>query len=172
MMLTDVGDSGLVAPMRLVYALTVGCFVVVVAVASYLTFSGGDDAQTAPKTTVANGKPVRVVIAGTNDAKEEVVDCGIVGEGTFRATGGITDSGPVRAYRCVPNEDLIVFRYVAKGRKGTINYHVAIDIKRLPPVSRWKIESATRAYRGLHGEGNESENATYTVTYLKGSVWR
>ena len=159
--------------MRLVYALTVGFFVVVVAVASYFTFSGGDDdAQTASKTTPAERKPVKVVISGTNDAKEAVVDCGIVGEGTFRATGGITDRGSVRANRCMPNEDLIVFRYVAKGRKGTINYHVAIDIKRLPPVSRWKIESATRAYRGLHGEGNESENATYTVTYLKGSVWR
>jgi hypothetical protein len=158
--------------MRLAYALTVGFFVVVVAVASYLRFSGGDDVQPASKTAAAERKPVKVVIAGTNDAKEEVVDCGIVGEGTFRATGGIADSGPVRAYRCVPNDNLIVFRYVANGKNGTIAYHVAIDIERLPPVSHWKIESATRAYRGLHGEGNESENATYTVTYLKGSVWR
>src|SRR4026208_675973 len=108
--------------MRLVYGLTVGFFVVVVAVASDFTFSGGDDAQPASNTAAAVRKPVKVVIAGTNDAKEAVVDCGIVGEGTFRATGGITDRGSVRANRCMPNEDLIVLRFIAKGKRGTITY--------------------------------------------------
>jgi hypothetical protein len=160
--------------MRLVYALTVGFFVVVVAVASYFTFSGGDDdAQTASKITPAERKPVKVVISGTNDAKEAVVDCGIVGEGTFRATGGITDRGSVRANRCMPNEDLIVLRFIAKGTRGTITYHVAIHIDQRPVVARWKIESATKAYKGLQGEGKEYEDPPiYSVVWLKGKVWR
>jgi hypothetical protein len=39
----------------------------------------------------------KVIIAGTNDAKEDVTDGGIVGEGTFRAGGAITDKGTARA---------------------------------------------------------------------------
>ena len=158
--------------MRLALVLTGGFFVGVVVVAAVMTLSGGDDAQTVSNTTPSEGKPVKVVIAGTNDALEEQTDGGIAGEGTFRATGAITDSGWVRAYRSMPNKDLILFRYVTKGRKGGITYVVNIQIDRLPPVSRWKIESATKAYKGLQGEGNESENATYTVVYLRGKVWR
>ena len=159
--------------MRLVYALTVGLFVVVVAVAGYLTLSGGDDAQTASNNTAAERKPVRVVITHTNDAKEPVVDGGIVGEGTFKATGGITDRGWVRAYRAMPNDDLILLRFVTKGRKGGITYLVNIHIDQQPVVARWKIESATKAYKGLQGEGKESENPPkFSVVWLRGKVWR
>src|SRR6187431_1486830 len=118
--------------MRLVYALTVGFFVVVVAVASYLTLSGGDEVQTASNTTAAERKPIKVVIAGTNDAKEEETEGGIAGEGTFKATGAITDSGWVRAYRAMPNKDLILLRFVTKGRKGAITYLVTIHIDQEP----------------------------------------
>jgi hypothetical protein len=159
------------SPMRLALVLTLGFFVAVVVVAVIATRSGGNDAQTVSNATSA-GKRLRVVIAGTNDALEEQTDGGIAGEGTFRATGAITDSGSVRAYRAVPNKELILLRFVTKGKNGTITYLVTIDIARLPPISRWKIESATKAYKGLHGEGNESENATYTVSTLNGSVWR
>jgi hypothetical protein len=72
----------------------------------------------------------------------------------------------------VPSDDLILLRFVTKGKKGTITCLVDIHIARLPPVSRWKIESATKAYEGLRGEGNESEDATYTMSYLNSSVWR
>jgi hypothetical protein len=34
-------------------------------------------------TTPSGSKPVRVIVAGTNDALEQVTDGGIVGEGTF-----------------------------------------------------------------------------------------
>src|SRR5262245_5987750 len=159
--------------MRWAYVGTVSFFLVVVAISSYVALSGGDDAVTASSTAKTERKPVRVVIAGTNDAKEAVVDCGIVGEGTFRATGGITDSGPVRANRCMPNEDLIVLQFIAKGKRGTITYHVAIHIDQRPVVARWKIESATRAYKGLQGEGKETENPPiYSVVWLRGKVWR
>jgi hypothetical protein len=114
---------------------------------------------------------VNVVIAGTNDALEEQTDGGIAGEGTFRAAGAITDKGPVTAYRGV-NEGLILLRYVTKGRKGAITYLVKIDTTRRPVISRWTIESGTRSYKGLQGKGIESENATFTVSTLRGKVWR
>lgn len=158
--------------MRLALVLTVGFFLVVVLVASIVALSGGNDAETTSNPTSPGGERVKVVIAGTNDALEEQTDGGIAGEGTFKATGAINDSGSVRAYRAVPTKELILLRFVTRGKKGAITYLVNIHIARLPPISRWRIESATKAYKGLHGEGNESENATYTVSTLRGSVWR
>ena len=162
------------SPMRLAAVLTGSFFVVVVVVASVVTLSGGDDAQTASNATASESKPVKVVIAGTNDAKEEQIDGGIAGEGTFRATGAITDEGTVRAYRGLStlSEGVILLRFATKGRKGAITYRVRIDTTRRPVISRWTIESGTRAYQGLQGQGIESENATFTVSTLRGKVRR
>ena len=145
----------------------------VVVIALILTSSDGDDAKVA-STDTADRRPVKVVIAGTNDALEEQTDGGIAGEGTFRAAGAITDKGPVTAYRGVStlNEGLILLRFVTKGRKGAITYLVRIDTTRRPVISRWTIESGTKAYKGLQGKGIESENATYSVSTLRGKVWR
>ena len=154
-----------------VSAVTLG----VVVVALITTSSGGDDTKVASADTTPR-KPVRVVITGTNDALEPVTDGGITGEGTFKASGAITDSGTARGYRWVKGDEAtgwqISLRFVTKGKKGTITYVVRIDTSRLPPTSRWTIESGTRAYKGLEGEGNETENATYTTSYLRGMVWR
>jgi hypothetical protein len=151
-----------------------GVIVGVVVVAVITTSSGGDDAKVASTDTTSPRKPVKVVIAGTNDALEEQTDGGIAGEGAFRATGAITDKGTVRGYRALtgPNDAVILLRFVTKGEKGAITYLVRIDTTRRPVVSRWRIESATRAYKGLHGQGIETENRTYTVQTLRGSVWR
>jgi hypothetical protein len=145
----------------------------VVVVALVTTSSDGNNAEVASADTTAR-KPVKVVIAGTNDALEEQTDGGIAGEGTFRAAGAITDKGPVTAYRAVSilNEGLILLRFVTKGRKGEITYLVRIDTTRRPVISRWPIESGTKAYKGLQGKGIESENATFTVSTLRGKVWR
>ena len=152
-----------------------GVTLVAVVVALITTSSGGDDAKVASTDTTSR-EPVRVVIAGTNDALEPVTDGGITGEGTFKATGAITDTGTARGYRWVKGDEAtgwqISLRYVTKGKKGTITYLVRIDTAQLPPTSRWTIESGTRAYEGLQGEGNERENATYTTSYLRGMVWR
>jgi len=162
--------------MRWIYASLVALGIAIaVTVIAFVTLSSGESSGSSDAESAAIGhtppEGVRVVIAGTNDAKEEVTDGSIVGEGTFRATGAITDGGWVRAYRSVPNDKLILLRFVTKGKKGTITYLVDIHVARLPPTSRWKIESATKAYKGLQGKGNESENATYTVSYLTGFVW-
>ena len=150
-----------------------GLTLAVAVIALILTSSRDDDAKVA-STDAADRKPVKVVIAGTNDALEEQTDGGIAGEGTFRATGAFTDKGTVRGYRALtgPNDAVILLRFVTKGEKGAITYLVRIDTTRRPVVSRWRIESATRAYQGLHGQGIETENATYTVQTLRGRVWR
>ena len=152
-----------------------GLTLAVVVIALRDTSSGGDDAKV-PSTDTADPKPVKVVIAGTNDALEPVTDGGITGEGTFKATGAITDSGTARGYRWLRGDEktgyLISLRYVTKGKKGKITYVVRIDATRRPVMSRWTIESGTKAYKGLQGKGIESENATYTVSTLRGKAWR
>ena len=134
---------------------------------------GGDDPTVTQKPVE---EKVKVIIAGTNDALEPVTDGGITGEGTFRASGAVTDNGTARGYRWVTGGEatgwLIALRYVTKGKKGAITYVVRIDTTRTPVVSRWTIESGTKAYKGLHGEGTETEDARYTVSTLRGTVWR
>jgi hypothetical protein len=157
-------------------ALVLSVGVGVAGVASIISFSGGSGGNDTKTSSIdaSSRKSVKVIIAGTNDAKEEVTDGGIVGEGAFDASGAITDRGTVRAYRglSVLNEGVILLRFVSKGRKGAITYMVRIDTTRRPVISRWTIESGTRAYKGLRGKGIETENATYTVSTLRGKVWR
>jgi len=120
--------------------------------------------------TVPGGK-VKVVIAGTNDRIPPPTDGSLAGKGTFKATGAVTDAGPVLAYRIVRADGtLITLRFVAKGRKGTITYVVKIDTN--AGTSRWTISSGTGAYKGLRGKGIERENATFTVSTLTGTVSR
>ena len=115
---------------------------------------------------VTGGK-IKVVIAGTH--KYDIRDGSLAGTGTFRAGGAITDAGPVLAYRTVrPDGTLITLRFVAKGKKGTMVYVVKIDTN--AGTSRWTIASGTKAYKGLHGKGTETENGSYTVSTLRGIV--
>jgi hypothetical protein len=111
---------------------------------------------------------VKIVIAGTND-EYPVTDGSLSGKGTFRASGAITDAGTALGYRTVRAE-LITLRFVTKGKNGTITYVVKIDMT--TGTSRWTIASGTKAYKGLHGKGTESENASYTVSTLRGTVSR
>jgi hypothetical protein len=122
-------------------------------------------ADAAGSSLVVGGK-VKVVIAGTND-RHDVEDGGLAGKGTFRASGAITDAGTALAYR-TKKGTLITLRFVTRGKKGTITYVVKIDMTR--GTSRWTITSGTRAYAGWHGRGTESENASFTVSILRGTV--
>jgi hypothetical protein len=121
----------------------------------------------AARSSLSGGK-VKIVIAGTND-RSEVTDGSLVGKGTFKASGAITDAGTALAYRTVRGT-LITLRFVTKGKKGAITYVVKIDM--IAGTSRWTITSSTRAYSGLRGKGRESENASYTVSTLRGTVSR
>ena len=116
---------------------------------------------------IAGGK-VKVVIAGTND-KYDVQDGSLAGTGTFQASGAVTDTGKALAYRTVGSQGtLITLRYFTKGKKGTITYVVKVNTN--TSISRWTITSGTRAYKGLHGKGTESENVDFTVSTLRGTV--
>ena len=80
------------SPLRLGLLVALGVVVCVAVVASIAAWPGGDDSKVA-STGAAGGENVKVVIAGTNDALEPPTDGGITGEGTFRVTGAISDSG-------------------------------------------------------------------------------
>ena len=85
--------------------------------------------------------------------------------------GAVTDTGKALAYRTVSSQGtLITLRYVTRGTKGTITYVVKIDTN--ATTSRWTIASGTKAYKGLHGKGTETENATYTLSVLRGTMSR
>jgi hypothetical protein len=122
-----------------------------------------------------SGGKVKVVIGGTND-RNDVTDGSLAGTGTFKASGAITDHGVALGYRTVKGDPssvagaLITLRFVTKGKKGTITYVVKIDTK--ASTSRWTIASGSRAYKGLHGSGTESENPGFTVSTLRGTVSR
>ena len=120
---------------------------------------------------ISSGGKVKIVITGTNDRYPLVTDGSLAGKGAFEATGAIADAGPALAYRTVSaNGTLIRLRYVAKGKKGAITFLVNIDTN--AGTSRWTIVSGTKAYKGLRGKGKETENATYTVSTLTGTVSR
>jgi len=151
-------------------------------VASVTHFSRSNEAEAGssdPDTEAVSGDPsvrksIKVVITGTESAGEEVIDGGIAGLGIFKASGAISDHGTDTTYRKLtgPSDSVILLRYVTKGKKGTISYAVKIDTTRRPVRPRWRIWSATGAYKGLQGTGDESENAAYTVSTLTGRVWR
>lgn len=159
--------------MRLRLLVVLGVVLCVAVVASIASSSRGNDAKVASIAT-SSGDKVKVIVAGTNDAYPEVTDGGITGSGTFRATGAITDNGTAWGYRGVSilNPKLILLRFLTIGKKGRITYRVTIDTEARPVISRWTIESGTKAYKGLQGKGTETENATWTVSTLRGTVWR
>jgi hypothetical protein len=148
-----------------------GCLVLVGAAVFAIFERAAQSQSPSPASTARSGfvgGRVKIVIAGTND-RQEVKDGSLEGTGTFKARGAITDSGTALAYRAVSGDGtLITLRYVAKGKKGTITYVVKIDTS--TSTSRWTIAAGTRAYKGLHGRGAETENASYTVSTLRGTV--
>ena len=117
------------------------------------------------------GGTVTVRIWGMNEGQkgDHVTNGGVAGTGRFVASGAISEKGKVVVYRTVKGH-LITLRNVTIGKKGTITFLVKIDTN--VGTSRWTITSGTRAYKGLHGKGIESENADYTVSTLTGTVSR
>jgi hypothetical protein len=158
---------------RLVRMAVVAC-VVLVGATLFAVFGRTAESQNSSSgftaKSAATGGKVKVVIAGTND-KYDVKDGSLAGIGTFKASGAVTDTGKALAYRRVTSQGtLITLRFVTKGKKGTVTYVVQIDTN--AGTSRWTIASANGAYKGLHGKGSETENATFTVSVLRGTVSR
>jgi hypothetical protein len=118
-----------------------------------------------------SGGEVTVRIAHMNEGQkgDGVTNGGVAGTGDFTASGAISEKGKVVVYRTVKHP-LITLRYVTVGRKGTITFVVKIDTN--VGTSRWTIASGTSEYKGLHGDGIESENGDFSVSTLAGTVSR
>ena len=156
---------------RRVRLAVVACVVLVGATVLAVFERTAESQSSSPAATAGSGfagGKVKIVVAGTHyDVASGTLD----GTGTFKASGAITDAGTALAYRSLRADGtLIILRFVTKGRKGTITYLVKIDLR--TGTSRWTIASGTKAYEGLHGKGTESGNASYTVSTLRGTVWR
>jgi hypothetical protein len=154
--------------------MAVVAFVVLVGATLFAIFGRTAESQNSSSASraksAATGGKVKVVITGTND-KYDVRDGSLAGIGMFKASGVLSDTGKAFAYRRVTSQGtLITLRFVTKGKKGTVTYVVQIDTN--AGTSRWTIASANGAYKGLHGKGTETENATYTVSVLRGTVSR
>jgi hypothetical protein len=151
--------------------LAIAACVALVGVTVLAVFERAAESQSSSPAVTArsgvSGGKVKVVIAGTNDRIPPPTDGSLAGKGTFKASGALTDTGVALGYRMV-SADGITLRFVTKGKKGTITFVVTIDTT--TGTSRWRITSGTKAYAGLHGKGTESENASYTVSTLRGTV--
>jgi streptogramin lyase len=113
---------------------------------------------------------VRVTHANDQQQGDKVTNCSVAGIGRFTASGAISEQGKVVVHRCMKGP-LITLRFVTLGSKGTITYLVKIDTNNTRTPARWTITSATKAYKGVHGEGIERENPPhFTVQTLIGRV--
>jgi hypothetical protein len=113
---------------------------------------------------------VRVTHANDQQQGDKVINCGVAGIGRFTASGAISEQGKVVVHRCMKGP-LITLRFVTLGGKGTITYLVKIDQNNTHTPARWTITFATKAYKGMRGEGIERENPPhYTVQTLIGRV--
>jgi hypothetical protein len=165
---------------RRVRMAVVACVVLVGATVFAVFERTAESQSSSPSATagsgVAGGK-VKVVIAGTGERIPPPTDGSLAGHATFRASGAITDQGTAVTYRTVKgnlatSNAVITLRYVTTGKKGAITFLDKIVVKPTTTTSRWTITSGTKAYKGLHGKGTETENASYTVSTLRGTVWR
>ena len=144
--------------------------VIVLASLAGLAFAAVSSASGGIKGAAAGGKlTVRISDMNEGGKGDSVTDGGVAGTGHFTASGAISETGKVVVYRTV-KDPLITLRYITAGKNGTITFVVKINTT--ISTSRWTIASGTKAYKGLHGEGIESENADYTVSTLTGTVSR
>ena len=128
--------------MRFVYALLVGLGIAIAAaVMAVVTLSSDGSDPSAPARSAAvkidsSREKVRARrLAGTNDSLVEQTDGGITGEGTFKATGAITDIGWARGYRGLSTLDpkVILLRYVTKSKKGGVSHTRSRSIRTSAP---------------------------------------
>ena len=103
----------------------------------------------------------------------DVTNGGVAARGRFRISGAITDKGKVTDYRTVKGGTALI-RRVAVGARGAITFLITIHLGESGPEP-WKITSATRAYKGLHGKGRQVVDKYYetpAIFVLRGTVSR
>lgn len=124
-----------------------------------------------PKRSGVRGQ---ITVRSTENLKAtDVTNGGVAGRGGFRISGAITDKGKVTDYRTVKGGTALI-RRVAVGARGTITFLITIHLGDSTPAP-WKITSATRAYKDLHGKGRQvvdNFSETPATFVLKGTVSR
>ena len=135
---------------------------------------------TAPASLATSTQPERSGVRGRITVRatetptgEDVTDGGVAGRGRFRMSGVISDKGRVTDFRTVKGGTALL-RRVAAGAKGRITFLITIHLG-APSPETWRITSATRAYKGLHGHGRETVDNfddTPATFVLKGTVSR
>lgn len=105
----------------------------------------------------------------------DVTNGGVAGTGHCTITGLVHDSGPATDYR-TQNGPTAYIRRVVAGARGTITFVITIDLGGGGGGNEsWKITSATRAYKNLHGTGLQvvdNYQGTPATFELKGTVSR
>lgn len=104
---------------------------------------------------------------------EDITNGSVSGRGRFTFAGAITDKGRVTDYRTANGSTALV-RRVAVGARGTITFLITIHLGTSGP-QRWKVISATRGYKGLHGKGWQIVDKYYETPatfVLSGTVSR
>ena len=91
----------------------------------------------------------------------DVTNGGVSGTGHFTISGAIADAGAVTDYRTVKGNNVLI-RRAAVGKKGTITFLITLQVSASTP-GKWTITSATRIYKGLHGNGTQVVD-NYTST--------
>ena len=92
------------------------------------------------------------------------------GKGRCAISGAINDSGTATDSR-TQKGNIATVRRVAVESKGTITFVIKIDVA--TGAETWTIVSSTKAYRGLHGNGEQVVDAYYKTParfVMKGTV--
>ena len=102
----------------------------------------------------------------------DVTNGGLSGTGRCTMRGAINDEGKATDYRKQVANTAFVRRVVV-GREGTIAFLIRISLGAGGEPS-WSVKSASGAYRGLHGKGQEvvdNFSSTPARFVMKGTVW-
>ena len=117
----------------------------------------------------ANGK---ITVKSTETTKSsDVTNGGVAATGHFTISGATADAGAVTDYRTVKGNKVLI-RRVAVGKKGTITFLITLHMFASAP-GKWTITSATKTYKGLHGNGTQvvdNYSSTPATFVLAGTV--
>lgn len=126
------------------------------------------------KSQADDGLSGRITVRSTEMLEgDDVTNGGVAARGHFRFSGAITDQGTVTDYRTAKS-GVALIRRVTVGARGAITFLITIRLGD-PSPAPWRIVSATRAYKGLHGKGRQVVDKYYETPatfVLKGTVYR
>jgi hypothetical protein len=155
-------------------ALAAGSVVLLAASCGSSQKSASSSSQSSVSTSSPKPASGKITVQSTETlSAQDVTDGGVSGTGHFTISGAITDKGAVTDYRTVKG-NMVLIRRVAVGKNGTITFLITLYTTAPPTgLGRWTITSATKSYKGLHGNGAQTVddyNSTPATFALAGTV--